>query len=125
VATSEVGYLGFARLDLRILDLRGLTSRAIAEAAPASDKYPYGVEDPDWYRPTSPVGRILLRDRPALIATFDSSPRPTVLGGAYRLTKVSDFGIIRLSLYEPTGAPSVPTGARGRCPSAGPRPRVG
>jgi hypothetical protein len=125
VATSEVGYLGFVRQDLRILDLRGLTDRQVATATPASDKIPQGVDDPDWYRPTSPVGRVLLRDRPALIATFDSPPRPTVLGGAYRLTKVSDFGTVRLSLYEPTTDPSMPPGDRGGCPSTGPQPKVG
>jgi hypothetical protein len=84
VATTEVGYLGFARQDLRILDLRGLTSRAIAQAAPPSAKRVGGIYEANWFLPTSSTGRVLLRDKPAIIATFDSPPRLSVLGGAYR-----------------------------------------
>jgi hypothetical protein len=106
VATTEVGYLGFARQDLRILDLRGLTSRAIAQAAPPSAKRVGGIYEANWFLPTSSTGRVLLRDKPAIIATFDSPPRLSVLGGAYRLTKVSDIGTTRLSFYVPSHGPS-------------------
>jgi hypothetical protein len=40
VATSEVGYFGFVRQDLRILDTRGLTDRSIAKGSPDSVKFP-------------------------------------------------------------------------------------
>jgi hypothetical protein len=108
VATSEVGYLGFARLDLRMLDLRGLTNSAIATQSPASDKYPWGVQDANWYIPTSPVGRVILRQNPAIIASIDPAP-PQVLGGRYRLVKVSSFPYnyyfsIRLSFYARSGS---------------------
>ncbi len=106
VATTEVGYLGFARQDLRILDLRGLTNRIIAQTAPASAKRVGGIFEANWFQPTSSTGRVILRDKPALIATFDSSPRSSVLAGAYRLTKVSDIGTTRLSFYVPTGRAS-------------------
>jgi len=85
VATSEVGNVGFSRQDLQILDIRGLTDRSIAKGSPASIKYPWGVADPLLLRPTSPVGRVLVRVHPALIATFDAPPQKSVLGGAYKL----------------------------------------
>jgi arabinofuranosyltransferase len=106
VAATEVGYLGFERQDLRILDLRGLTDRAIAIGSPASAKFPTGVQEPDWFLPTSSVGRVILQDRPALIAIFDTPPQPSVLGGTYRLIKQSAFGRGSLSIYAPPGATS-------------------
>ena len=104
VAASEVGYLGFARQDLRILDIRGLTDRTIAKGSPASVKYPWGVADPSLLRSTSPVGRVLLREKPVVIATFDAQRRNTVLGGAYTLVHVPAFS--GTSLYVPSRSSS-------------------
>jgi len=87
VASSEVGYLGFSRQDLRILDVRGLTDRSIAKDSPASVKFPWGVDDPSMLQPTSPVGRVLVRARPVVIATYDPWTQTSALGGAYRLVK--------------------------------------
>jgi len=87
VATSEVGYLGFARQDLRVLDIRGLTDRTIAKGAPASLKFPWGVDDPSLLQSTSPVGRILLHAKPAVIATFDAE-QGSALNGQYTFVKV-------------------------------------
>jgi hypothetical protein len=88
VAWSEVGLFGYERLDLRVIDTRGLTDREIATRAPAADKHPWGVTDPDWYRATSTVGRILLRRRPDMIISIDDSatsrPGAEIFGGLYR-----------------------------------------
>jgi hypothetical protein len=88
VAASEVGYLGFERLGLRVIDLRGLNDLAIAKAAPAGTRSFYGVSDHSWYLSTDPIGRILLRIHPAVIVEFDSPPPAEVLGGTYRLAKI-------------------------------------
>ena len=100
VATSEVGNVGFSRQDLQILDSRGLTDRSIAKGSPASIKYPWGVADPSLLRPTSPVGRVLARVHPALIATFDAPPQKTALGGAYKL--VATPKSLGISIYVPS-----------------------
>jgi hypothetical protein len=105
VATSEVGYAGFVRQDLRILDIRGLTDRAIAKGAPASMKSQPGVADHSLLQPTSPVGRVLLSTRPALIATFDTLPQKTALGGAYKLVETPES--LGISLYVPTSTQPV------------------
>ncbi len=88
-ATSEVGYFGFVRQDLRILDLRGLTDSSIAKSSPNSMKSPTGVDDPTLLQERSPVGRVLLRSKPAVIATFDAPPQTSALGGQFRLDTFS------------------------------------
>ncbi len=105
VATTEVGYLGFARQDLRLLDLRGLTDNTIASESPSSVKWPWGVQDPDWYLVNSVVGRVIVSQKPAVIVTFDPPSRPTILGGLYRLTKVSTFSDNTVSFYSPASSP--------------------
>ena len=45
VATSEVGYLGFARQDLRVMDLAGLADRAIGQHPPSVVKDSQDVFD--------------------------------------------------------------------------------
>jgi hypothetical protein len=102
VATSEVGYLGFARQDLRLLDLRGLTSSAIARASPSSMKWPVGVWDQQLFEVTSPVGKILIRQRPALIVTFDEAPERTILSGEYRLERIIRFSDLSVGFYAPS-----------------------
>jgi hypothetical protein len=112
VATSEVGYLGFLRQDLRILDIRGLTDRSIAKEAPTSIKYRPGVVDLSLLKPTSVVGRVLLRARPALIATFDVPAQRTALGGVYKLVETPKS--LGISLYVPSSAPTACLKAVGR-----------
>ena len=107
VATSEVGFLGFSRLDLRIIDLRGLTDSAIAKHSRASVKFPWGVRDPTWYLPTSPVGRALLRENPVVIATFDGLPQQQILRDRYHLVKVSRYSDLSLAFYVRTNASQV------------------
>ncbi len=88
VAYSEAGLFGYEHLGLHIVDLRGLTSGPIARRAPRQDKYPWGVQDPNWYRADSPVGRVLLEARPQMIISFDASadnpPGSSILAGLYR-----------------------------------------
>lgn len=86
VAYSEDGYAGFERLDLRFLDTRGLTDSIIAHNAPANEKSSIGVTEFGWTSPRSVVGSQILRQRPALILTFDFAYIPTpsrVFNGAY------------------------------------------
>ncbi len=101
VASTEVGYLGFARQDLRLLDLRGLTSSSIARNAPASMKMVAGVKDQTWTKSTSPVGRVLLQQRPAVIIEFDSTPATLVLGGRYRLDIKRNYLGVAVGFYTP------------------------
>ncbi len=97
VASSEVGYLGFSRQDLRILDIRGLTDRSIAKESPSSVKFEVGVDDPSLMQSTSAVGRVLIQAKPAVIATFDEIRQKTAFGGAYKLVKVP--GLSHMSIY--------------------------
>ncbi|HET9718973.1 MAG TPA: hypothetical protein VFP55_02745 [Solirubrobacteraceae bacterium] len=86
VADSEVGLFGWEHLDLRVLDMRGLTSSAIARNAPPRDKALAGVVDPRWYLPGSPVGRVLERARPAMIIGLHRRGRvlpSAILDGRY------------------------------------------
>jgi hypothetical protein len=101
VAASEVGYLGFVRQDLRILDLRGLTNRAIATRSLAAMKMTFGVQDLTWFLPSSPVGQVLLKEKPAVIATFDNIylPVKSALDGLYHLAEVRRFGHIPVLFY--------------------------
>jgi hypothetical protein len=102
IATSENGYLGFVRQDLRLLDLRGLTSRAIARNSPSAIKQTWGVQDYDWFVPTSPVGRILIGQHPSVIVEFDGTPTQDVLGGRYRFLKFVKTDELRVGLYVPS-----------------------
>jgi hypothetical protein len=99
VAATEVGFLGFSNLDVRILDLRGLTDTTIAKTAPPAVRWPWGVDDLTWFSPESPVGRVIVKQSPALIASFDTPPPATVLGDRYHLIKTSVFGNLTIYLY--------------------------
>lgn len=66
VAYSEMGYAGFANLDKKFLDLRGLTNAEIA-SLPAPLKGAAGVSDPQWYLAHGPVGQVIKRHQPDLI----------------------------------------------------------
>lgn len=107
VAVTEAGYLGFARPDLRILDLRGLASREVAMSAPPTARRYYGIQDPNWAFPTSAIGKIILRSRPDAIATidpFNGSP----FGGEYRVVAVDSAPEVTLTLYGRVGGPCQP-----------------
>ena len=99
VAVSEAGHVGYARSDLRFLDIRGLTERSVARTAPSSLKHSWGTEDPNWSRPTSPIGRELLARQPVLIVEFDSPPQPTALGGRYVQVSHQQFGRFDVAVY--------------------------
>jgi hypothetical protein len=115
VAYSEMGYAPFARLDLRFLDLRGLTDKQISRSAPAAMHDAFGV-DPFlpasqganlWTLPTSPVGRVIVSDQPALILTFDfpsGGSVPNVIDGDYvKVTEDAFPGKPPLVLYRRPG----------------------
>jgi len=104
VATTEIGYFGFERLDLRILDMRGLTNSDIARQTPPSMKTTGGVDGVDWYLPSSPVGRVILRQMPSIIVEYDSLPRGLVLDGRYRLARTKVVGPLTVGFYVPTSS---------------------
>jgi hypothetical protein len=104
VATTEIGFLGFERLDIRILDLRGLTNMTIARTTPAQMKGLGGVDDLDWWKPTSSVGRVILARHPAAVVEFDSVPSANVLAGRYRLVRTRTLGVEKVGVYAPTSA---------------------
>lgn len=83
VAYSEMGYAGYANLDKRMIDVRGLTDREISHL-PAKYKYTTGVSDSEWYQPGDPLSRILQRRKPRVILSFDPVPPDTALGGYRR-----------------------------------------
>jgi hypothetical protein len=130
VAYSEIGFVGYERPDLRILDTRGLTDETIAHDAPAAEKASPGVRDLDWSDPNSVVGDRILAAKPLVVLTFDHQPGRTlggtVLGGSYVLVAqrtVRDLplptGTLRvLALY--TRAGSLGRHVRGECSQAGP-----
>ncbi len=112
VATTEIGFFGYTEPQVRILDLRGLTNRAIALGAPSAVKETWGVLDPYWYRRTSPVGRVLLEQRPTVIVEFDTLPMSKVLGGLYHLVRVKTYDQYPVSFYVPKSATSICNAAR-------------
>lgn len=104
VALTETGYVGFARSDLRILDLRGLTSREIADSAPRSARHYYGIQDPKWASTDSPVGKIILRSEPDAILTIDPNLGP-ILDGRYQLGAIDSTPGVTMALYARVGGP--------------------
>lgn len=104
VAVTEAGYVGFARPDLRILDLRGLVSRDVAAAALPSTRRYFGIQDPNWASEVSPIGRILIADRPAAILTVDPTIGPP-LNGRYKVLSVDSVREATMTLYGLVGGP--------------------
>ena len=103
VASSEVGYLGFSRLDLRLLDTRGLTDSYIARRTLAIYKQEPGVTDPNWFNPKSAIGRSILRQQPSVIVSFDGSSPPVILDNEYHVTKVQPFGLFPIVKFYTSG----------------------
>lgn len=130
VAYSEIGFTGYERPDLRILDTRGLTDETIAHDAPAAQKSAPGVRELDWSDPGSVVGARILSARPVVVLSFDHEPgrslSHTVLGGSYVLAAqrtVRDLplpaGTPRvLALYARAGPPG--RTVRSACAQEGP-----
>ncbi len=99
VATTEIGYLGFFRQDLRILDLHGLTNKQIATGAPASVKTDAGVVD-QWDLPSSTTGRVIVQQKPAVIAALSTNSPRAVVDGDYRVAKMIRFNaLVSLSFF--------------------------
>ncbi len=111
IATTEVGFIGFSHQDVRILDIRGLTDPSIARHAPTPVRFPWGVDDPQWFDASSVVGQVILKQSPVLIADFDTHPpKNDVLGGHYRLFRLAKFGSLTVALYSHAAS-------RSACPS--------
>jgi len=106
VATSEVGYLGFERLDLTIVDVRGLNDMAIAKSALSRYKSFFGVADPFWSFPRDAVGRVLITRHPDLIIEIDGWPFTHALGGTYRRIRSVGSGGPLYNFYVPVHAPA-------------------
>lgn len=83
LAYSEMGYAGYANLDKKMIDVRGLTDREISHL-PAKYKYMTGVSDKAWYQPGDPLYRILQQRKPGVILSFNPVPPNTVLSGYRR-----------------------------------------
>lgn len=88
VAYSEIGLFGYQHLDLRVIDTSGLTNARIARTEPASNKHPWGVNDPNWYLPSSSLGHVLIQARPEMIIALNDSrstrPSNSILNGLYQ-----------------------------------------
>jgi arabinofuranosyltransferase len=112
VASSEIGFVGYERPDLLILDTRGLTDATVAHDAPSVEKSAPGVTDYDWRNPHSVVGARILAAKPVVVLSFDHEPGKdlgrTVLGGSYVLVAQRTIGDLPipapkvLALYERT-----------------------
>ncbi len=83
VAYSELGYSGYANLDKKMIDVRGLTDRQIAHL-PTRYKNISGVVDPQWYLPSHPMYRILEQRHPDTILSFNNDPPTAALQGYTR-----------------------------------------
>lgn len=83
VAYTEIGYSGFSRLDVTLMDPRGLTDREVAHHAPDDVRKITGVSDDNWRDPNSYMGAELLRRDPRLIISFDGVQGDTALDGKY------------------------------------------
>jgi arabinofuranosyltransferase len=104
VAYSEIGLFGFEHLDLRLVDTSGLTDTEVATHATAAERHPWGVSDPDWYRPGSLVGGVLMRARPAMILAFNNyvnaPPSRSILNGQYvRVESIPEPGSSGTDLF--------------------------
>jgi hypothetical protein len=101
VADSEIGFIGFERPDLRILDTRGLTDPTIAHDAPAAEKSWTGVAELDWSNPNSVVGARILAAKPIAVLSWDypvgTAPRRTALGGSYLLVAERTISDLQVS----------------------------
>ena len=86
VAYSEMGFAGYRNLDVKFIDVRGLTDREIARL-PASYKGSWGVDDEAWMLPTDPLYQIFQRRKPSVIIAFSHPAQmPSVVLDRYYFT---------------------------------------
>ncbi len=104
VALSEVGYVGYARQDVRILDTRGLTSAAVAKGATASQRGTTGIVDPNWWSLDSTVGREIAKRQPVLVATFEQTDVPESPHGRYRRVAQDRYFALVVTSFARTGS---------------------
>lgn len=90
VAFSEAGYLAWARPDVEVLDVRGLTNATIAKNAPMEVKRREGVVEGRPFDPSTVVGHVLQQQRPELILSISTQPQPTAFGEYQLLSIVAD-----------------------------------
>lgn len=83
VALEEIGYSGWERDDLRVLDLHGLTDERLASGARDDQRSINGV-DPRRVDPTSIAVREVLRRRPTVVVLFGELERGEPLARYYR-----------------------------------------
>ena len=89
VAYSEMGYAGYANLDKRFLDTRGLTESHLCRLYPVSRKSMVGITDDRWYAAPSPLFAELIERQPDAIISFDyQRPIRVALGQYLRDTSV-------------------------------------
>ena len=84
VATTEIGFVGWSRPDLEIMDLSGLTDRTIATGAPTASRWIIGVGEPDWNDDEAFVVQEVVRRSPELVIV-SAVPEPgSAVGRRYR-----------------------------------------
>lgn len=106
IAASEVGLLGASRMNLRIVDVRGLTDRTIAHDAPAGDHFVFGVQQPDWFQASSVVGSQIVAHEPVAIILWDPAPTDhPILNNHYHVTAVESVNGFDFRTYARIGGP--------------------
>jgi hypothetical protein len=86
LATNEIGHLGYARQDLDIIDVAGLTDRVIAHDTPTRFKTNAGVDELHWATSaSSAIRKRIVRSMPDVIAFVDQGATTTrsLLKGRY------------------------------------------
>jgi hypothetical protein len=94
VAQTEMGVVALLNMDVRFIDLRGLTDYRVARMT-AHPHYNIGVDSTDWADPGGQLWPYLLERKPDWIALFDT-PTPAssaaVVNGTY--SRVGAFDIV-------------------------------
>jgi hypothetical protein len=104
VALSEVGYVGYARRDVRILDTRGLTSAAVAKGATPDQRGTTGIVDPNWWSLDSAAGREIAKRDPVLVATLETTNTPDSPYGRYERTAENRYLSLVLTSFARIGS---------------------
>lgn len=106
VALSEVGYVGYARRDLRILDTRGITNAAVAKGSRPFLRGYTGIMDPFWWSLDSAVGREIAKRQPVLVAPLDLAQLdvPDSPHGRYRQVAQDGWFSLAITSFARTGS---------------------